>query len=92
MWRLMSLSLAQKHDVDNLWLSDGVCVCGNPIKHDDAKMALAQVNTSWSPLPGARNTIAVGIYCGPCADKINVALRNLRALPERDKLKSRKIS
>ena len=35
-----------------------------------------------------RNTLAIGIYCGWCANKINVLLKSLKALPESDKLKS----
>jgi len=88
LWRLVSLSFSQQREVEALWTADGLCVCGRPIRRMDAKMCLAQVNSSWSSLEAARNTLAIGIYCAVCADRINVCLKTLKALPERDKLKS----
>lgn len=89
LWRLVSLSLEQKRTVDSLWQSDGTCVCGAGIRAEDDKICLAQVNTSWTVLKGAQNTLAIGIYCSKCASLINMCLKNLKPLPEEDKLKRR---
>jgi hypothetical protein len=80
--------MEQQRTVEALWQSDGLCACGRPIRRMDEKMCIAQVNSSWCVLTAARNTLAIGIYCAVCADRINVCLKTLKALPERDKLKS----
>lgn len=92
LWRLVTMSMEQQRTVEALWLSDGICSCGRPIIARDPKLCLAQVNTSWCTLAGVRNTLAIGIYCTVCADAINVFMKNLRQLPERDKLKRTPIS
>lgn len=84
--------MEQQHTVDDLWRTDGHCVCGRPILSAHPKLCLAQVNSSWSPLVMARNTLAIGLYCGRCSDIINMTLKNLRPLPEDDKLKHQAIS
>ena len=89
LWRLVTLSMEQQRTVESLWISDGMCACGATIARKDDKICIAQVNTSWAALESARNTLAIGIYCARCADIINVTLKSLRALPERDKLKSK---
>jgi hypothetical protein len=81
------MSMDQQRTVEALWTTDGVCACGKPIRATDDKICMAQVNTSWCALPAIRNTLAVGIYCKWCADAINVTLKSLKKLPERDKLK-----
>ena len=83
------MSMEQQRTVEALWQSDGICACGRPIAARDDKICLAQVNSSWCTLPAARNTLAIGIYCARCADLINVCMKSLKALPERDKLVSR---
>ena len=92
LWKLCSLNQVQQRIVDELWTSDGVCVCGRPITKMDAKICLAQVHTSWAELASVRNTLAVGIYCGFCAQQINMLLKSLKKLPEPDKLKRQQIS
>jgi bacterioferritin-associated ferredoxin len=92
LWKLVAITLEQQHLVEFLWLSDGVCTCGNPIKKMSPKMCLAQINTSWCKLESVRNTMAVGIYCGRCAELIDVCLKSLKKLPEADKLKRTIIS
>ena len=92
LWRLVNLSMEQQRTVEALWTSDGVCACGAPIARMADKICLAQVNSSWCALETVRNTLAVGIYCASCADKINVLLKSLKALPEADKLKRQTFS
>jgi hypothetical protein len=92
LWKLVSITLEQQKLVENLWLSDGVCVCGRPIKVSSPKMCMAQINTSWCELPAVRNTMAIGIYCGRCAELIDVCLKSLKKLPEPDKLKRSRIN
>jgi hypothetical protein len=87
LWKLVAITLEQQKLVESLYLSDGVCVCGNTIKIMAPKMCMAQINTSWCELPAVRNTMAIGIYCGRCAELINVCLKSLKKLPESDKLK-----
>lgn len=92
LWKLCSLTMEQQKIVEYLYLSDGVCACGNPIRRMSPKMCMAQINTSWCELPSVRNTMAVGIYCGRCAELIDVCLKSLKKLPEDDKLKRTRIS
>lgn len=80
--------MEQQRTVEALYTSDGACSCGRPIGRMSDKIVMAQINSSWCVLDGVRNTMAIGIYCSACADKINVCLKSLKALPERDKLKS----
>lgn len=92
LWKLVSITLEHQRVIEQLWLSDGVCTCGNVIKRQHPKMCMAQINTSWCELPAVRNTMAVGIYCGRCAELIDVCLKSLKKLPEADKLKRTQIS
>src|ERR1700683_697881 len=87
LWKLVSITLEQQRIVEHLWLSDGVCTCGNTIQRMAPKICMAQINTSWCVLPAVRNTMAVWIYCGRCAELIDVCLKSLKKLPESDKLK-----
>lgn len=92
LWRLVTMSMEQQRTVEALYTADGHCVCGRVIRRMDDKTCLAQINTSWCKLEAARNTLAIGIYCAWCANKINLLLKSLAPLPERDKLKSQVIS
>jgi hypothetical protein len=92
LWRLVTMSMEQQRTVEELWLSDGYCVCGCAIRRQDAKLCMAQINSSWCVLEAVRNTLAVGIYCSRCAELIEVCLKSLKKLPERDRLKSHIIS
>lgn len=92
LWQLVALSLEQQRIVEALWTQDGLCMCGAPIGRMADKMCLAQVNSSWCALESVRNTLAVGIFCASCADKVNVLLKSLKPLPEADKLKRRAFS
>jgi len=92
LWKLVTMSMEQQRTVEYLWLSNGICTCGQPIDRNDDKLCLAQVNSSWASLDAAKNTLAIGLYCKWCADKINVLLKSLRALPEPDKLKKQRFT
>ena len=92
LWKLVSITLEHQRIVEQLWLSDGLCTCGRPISRMAPKICMAQINTSWCELPAVRNTMAVGIYCGRCAELIDVCLKSLKKLPEADKLKRIRLS
>jgi hypothetical protein len=92
LWRLVTLSMEQQRTVDALYISDGVCACGRAILRADPKLVMAQINSSWCTLDAVKNTMAIGIYCDQCANLINICLKSLKQLPERDKLKSHIIS
>lgn len=93
LWKLVTLSLDQQHIVEDLWTQErGICTCGRAILKMDAKLCMSYINTSWAALPGVRNTMAIGIYCGFCAQIINMTLKSLKKLPEPDKLKRQTLS
>lgn len=87
------MNLEQQRTVDALWVKDrGLCVCGAVIERMHPKMVFSQINTSWCVLESVRNTLAIGIYCGKCSDIICMTLKNLKPLPEPDKLKRQTFS
>ena len=92
LWRLVSITLEQQRTVEELYLADGTCTCGAIITRQSPKMVMSQINSSWATLAAVRNTMAIGIYCGRCAELIDVCLKSLKQLPERDKLVSKVIS
>lgn len=92
LWKLVSLNLEQQRLVEFLYCADGQCTCGNPISRTSPKLVMAQINSSWCEFAAVRNTMAVGIYCGRCAELIDVCLKSLKKLPEADKLKKIRLS
>ena len=81
-----SLNIEQQHVVEQLFNSDGICICGRTIEKNHDKLVMAQVQTSWFPVEAWRNTIVFGLYCVLCANRIHACFKGLKTSQQPDKV------
>lgn len=65
------LSNEQAQTTKYLMDTPGSCACGRSLKPLDRKFVLGQINSVYSAMQDAKNTLVICIYCEDCFHKIN---------------------
>lgn len=63
-----------KHLMDTI----GTCACGRILKRMDPRFVLGQINSVYSAVQDAKNTLVICIYCQDCFLKINGMFKELK--------------
>lgn len=72
------LSNEQAQATKHLMDTPGTCSCGRILKPMDGKFVLGQINSVYSTVADAKNTLVVCIYCEHCFKKINGMFLDLK--------------
>lgn len=72
------LSNEQAQTTKYLMDAPGECACGKTLKPLDGKFVLGQINSVYSALHDAKNTLVICVYCKDCFHIINNVFTSIK--------------